>query len=1198
MLISSLTCCYHHSFLSSYSDFMHSLNLDLVDLFRAKTVQRGLDYFRRNKVISLELDDEAGIISGQVKGSGGKVYLVNIELNPYPDDPDEDPVSGTCTCPMQFNCKHVCALLLKAEKHFGADLINALLGEKNWDNDDPELDEVITELAQSLVFKDDAQVLEELKSHIKQSLPGILNEGNVHLSAEESRLENSRNSWLTQLKAVSKPKSESPHTDQLSANRSITNCLVYLLEPERYGQNRSFSVRLYLSRYLKKGGFGKPNIYNGAYHCIQNNNWPVSISETDQKIIKTAWVNGALNYFGSELSLKGEAGSELLASIINTGRCLVDLQKRIAVESAEPLQGEVQWRADAKGLQQPALVDQQGHHLNLLATTPPHYLKVFEHKAECGELTDLPNGALLQTLLDAPPLDNKGVEEASRVLSSLINDPDNQGIALPKKISARIIKPKPVLRLDGIPWIGELTSLRKAHSPTEETLARAQLSFSYDDSRVSHGSVLDTLPSKHDEQTVIPRQRETEQTFVNQLPSELQLSHRKKIVTAQLMDHDLVMGPPGLQSQKFWLTFMNQTLPELEDNGWLIEIDESFPFQFETLSEGDWYAGLEESENDWFNLQLGFNIDGKSIDLLPLLARQLDALPDQIQLKSMEKDAPVPIQIPSGQFINMPAERLSLILGILLELFGDRPLNDYRLQTHHAEIWEELHNSLDLPWSGGEKLLELGKKLKRFKQLKKVKPAKNLSAELRPYQQQGLSWLQFLREYDLNGILADDMGLGKTLQTLAHLQLEKQRLARSKIRKPSLVVCPTSLLHNWAREAQRFTPGLEVHIYHGTQREIDAIQHADLILTSYGVVQRDYQDLSDTSFHLLVLDEAQAVKNPNAKNAKAVRCLQASHKVCLTGTPMENHLGELWSLFDFLMPGFLGARDQFTRFYRTPIEKHNQQEQSKRLQKRIAPFMLRRNKELVAKELPPKTEILRTTELSGPQRDLYETIRASMEARVQAEIEKKGLARSQIVILDALLKMRQACCDPSLVKLEQAKAIKNSAKLDLLMTLVTPIVEEGRKILIFSQFTSMLTLIEGRLKTAGIQWVKLTGQTRNRKQPIQDFQEGSVPVFLISLKAGGTGLNLTAADTVIHYDPWWNPAVEEQASDRAHRIGQDKPVFVYKLVTEGTVEEKIQALKEKKQAIADSLYGDTGRRKKQTLTAEDLQVLFEPIKSA
>ncbi|MGI9279913.1 MAG: SNF2-related protein [Endozoicomonas sp.] len=1177
---------------------MHSLNLDLIDLFTAKTAQRGLDYFRRNKVISLELDDETGILSGQVKGSGGKVYLVDIELNPYPDDPDEDPISGICTCPMQFNCKHICALLLKAEKHFGADRMNALLGEENWDNTESELEEMITDLAQSLIPKKDAQALEELKAQIKQSLPGLLNEGSLSLSAEESRLENSRNRWLTQLKAVSKPKSESSHNDPLSANRPTTNCLVYFLEPGRYGQNHSFSVRLYLSRYLKKGGFGKPNIYNGAYHCIQNNNWPVSINEIDKKIIKTAWVNGSLSYYGSELSLKGEPGSELLSCIINTGRCLVDLEKRITVERSDPLRGEVQWQADEKGLQQPALMDHQGHHLNLLATTPPSYLKVFEHKAECGELTHVPNGVLLQTLLDAPPLDNKGVEEASKVLSSLMNDPDNQSIALPKKISARMIKPTPVLRLDGIPWTGESTTLRKDQSPTEETLARAQLSFSYDGQRVSHASALDTLPSKDDEQTVIPRQRETEQTFVKQLPPKLQPSYRKRIITEQLLDHDLVMGPPGLQSQKLWLAFMNQMLPELEDNGWLIEIDESFPFQFETLSEDDWYAGLEESENDWFNLQLGFNIDGKSIDLLPLLARQLDALPDQTQLKSMANNTPVPIQIPGGQFINIPAERLSLILGTLLELFGDRPLNDYRLQTHHAEIWEELHNGLDLPWSGGEKLLELGKKLKKFKRLKKVKPAKNLNAELRPYQQQGLSWLQFLREYGLNGILADDMGLGKTLQTLAHLQLEKQCLDRSKNRKPSLVVCPTSLLHNWAREAQRFTPDLNVHIHHGTRRESDAIQHADLVLTSYGVVQRDYQELSETTFHMLVLDEAQAVKNSNAKSARAVRCLQASHKVCLTGTPMENHLGELWALFDFLMPGFLGARDQFTRFYRTPIEKHNLKEQSKRLQKRIAPFMLRRNKERVAKELPPKTEILRTTELSGPQRDLYETIRASMEARVQAEIEKKGLARSQIVILDALLKMRQACCDPSLVKLEQAEAIKDSAKLDLLMTLVKPIVEEGRKILIFSQFTSMLTLIEARLKIAGIQWVKLTGQTRNRDQPIQDFQEGSVPVFLISLKAGGTGLNLTAADTVIHYDPWWNPAVEEQASDRAHRIGQDKPVFVYKLVTEGTVEEKIQALKEKKKAIADSLYGDTGRKKKQTLTAEDLQVLFEPIKSA
>ena len=599
---------------------------------------------------------------------------------------------------------------------------------------------------------------------------------------------------------------------------------------------------------------------------------------------------------------------------------------------------------------------------------------------------------------------------------------------------------------------------------------------------------------------------------------------------------------------------------------------------------------------DWFTLKLGISIDGKSIDLLPLLARQLNQLPSPDELRNMPKNAIVPVALPGGRFINLPAERLQLIAGTLLELYGDRPLEEYRLQNHHADIWQELHDKLGLPWAGGNKLLELARKLKRFKRMKKVAAPKALQAELRPYQQDGLSWLQFLREYGLNGILADDMGLGKTIQTLSHLQLEKQRLGNKL--PPSLVICPTSLLHNWKNEAHRFTPELKVHVHHGAQRDSNIINNTDLVLTSYGVIQRDFEQLSKTNFHLLALDEAQAVKNPNAKSAMAVRCLNAAHKLCITGTPMENHLGELWSLYDFLMPGFLGARDQFTRFYRTPIEKHNNKKQSKKLQKRVAPFMLRRNKDLVAKELPPKTEIIRTTELDGKQRDLYETIRASMESRVKDEIEKKGLARSQIVILDALLKMRQACCDPSLVKLEQAKKVPESAKLDLLMSLVTPIVEEGRKILIFSQFTTMLSLIEARLKAANIKWVKLTGQTRDRNRPVKAFQEGDIPVFLISLKAGGTGLNLTAADTVIHYDPWWNPAVEDQASDRSHRIGQDKPVFVYKLVTEGTVEEKIQELKEKKKSIAASLYGETSSKKKQSITAEDLNVLFEPLKSA
>jgi SNF2 family DNA or RNA helicase len=309
---------------------------------------------------------------------------------------------------------------------------------------------------------------------------------------------------------------------------------------------------------------------------------------------------------------------------------------------------------------------------------------------------------------------------------------------------------------------------------------------------------------------------------------------------------------------------------------------------------------------------------------------------------------------------------------------------------------------------------------------------------------------------------------------------------------------------------------------------------------------------------------------------------------------MENHLGELWSLFDFLLPGLLGSDRQFNRVLRHPIERQGDAAASELLARRVRPFMLRRTKAAVAGELPPKSEILRSVELEGAQRELYESIRLAMHERVRREVENKGLARSSIVILDALLKLRQVCCDPRLVKLESARGVRESAKLELLMTLLPEMVEEGRRILLFSQFTGMLGLIEEALQGRGLEYLKLTGSTRDRTTPVERFQAGEVPLFLISLKAGGVGLNLTAADTVIHYDPWWNPAVERQATDRAHRIGQDKPVFVYKLLSEGTVEERIQELQARKQALADSLFDADGAATPQW-SDRDLDFLFEPL---
>jgi len=486
------------------------------------------------------------------------------------------------------------------------------------------------------------------------------------------------------------------------------------------------------------------------------------------------------------------------------------------------------------------------------------------------------------------------------------------------------------------------------------------------------------------------------------------------------------------------------------------------------------------------------------------------------------------------------------------------------------------------------------KQLSSLEDIPSCEVPSSLNAELRDYQRDGLNWMQMLRQMQLNGILADDMGLGKTVQALAHILTEKEQ---GRLQQPALVIAPTSLMYNWRREAEKFTPNLKVLVLHGAERaqHFEDLAQYDVVLSTYPLLVRDFEVLHQQTWHLLILDEAQYIKNPRSKVAQHVRKLETNHKLCLTGTPMENHLGELWAQFDFLMPGYLYDQKNFIQVFRKPIEKENDEARQGALNLRIQPFLLRRTKSEVAAELPPKTEMVRSIDLSKQQREMYESVRLAMQKKVRDAVATLGIEKSQIIVLDALLKMRQVCCDPRLVKGHDNAALPESAKLGMLREMLVEMLEEGRRILLFSQFTSMLKLIEDELQSLNINYVTLTGKTKDRATPVDRFQAGEVPLFLISLKAGGVGLNLTAADTVIHYDPWWNPAVENQATDRAHRIGQDKSVFVYKLITEGTVEEKILELQGRKQALADSIHKASGS-KRPLWTADDMDALFAPLK--
>ena len=452
-------------------------------------------------------------------------------------------------------------------------------------------------------------------------------------------------------------------------------------------------------------------------------------------------------------------------------------------------------------------------------------------------------------------------------------------------------------------------------------------------------------------------------------------------------------------------------------------------------------------------------------------------------------------------------------------------------------------------------------------------------AELRPYQWVGFRWLNFLADMRLNGILADDMGLGKTVQALA---------AMAHRGGQHLVVCPTSVIRNWEKETNRFAPRLSVNIYHGATRTLD---DSDVTLTSYALLRRDLDILRKRPWSYIVLDEAQAIKNSKSKTARAAFALPADHRMCLTGTPVENRLEELWSLLRFLMPGLLGSESSFKDRFSKPIEVGDRRARAA-LRARVRPYILRRMKQQVASELPPLTEVVIRCVMSEQQRATYDGVRLMARREVQDAIDERGERGATMRVLEALLRMRQACCDPTLLPGDAGEGVP-SAKLDRMEELLVDVVCDNHKALVFSQWTSLLDRAQKRLDGLGIDYVRLDGSTRDRQTVIDTFQsDEGPPVFLLSLKAGGTGLNLTAADYVLHLDPWWNPAVERQATDRAHRIGQHKPVVSCRLIAQDSVEERILDLQDAKRDLADAALGTDGGFVK-SLDAAELRSLFE-----
>ena len=1000
--------------------------------------------------------------------------------------------------------------------------------------------------------------------------------------------------WLSNFQA--QPSRYPPNSQQKS--------LLYFLKSNSYNEDDHFTLGIKSSRPKKSGGWSTSLGNEYSVSSLINSAYATNDDVTVlTELMRTNQFGDTIKYF------------DLFERIIKTNRCFWDKNYNLdeAITLGEPLEAEWQWTA----------LDNNLHTLQLVLMQPSTSIRIIKAQPLCyydeqqncfGKINTNTQCNFEADLLNSPIFEEDKLPWVLNKLSMSLGDAV-QRLPKPKtKYSQSLTKPDVYLHFSTPLEANPQTGFVKVNfsyqgnlvNPHNESVTVTTSKLSDSDGDGESSSEIKLYRDLTFEQTVIDKLT-TLKFVVQPKPKRYTFTNEDYLNRDKDPKFSMLM-----QGRYFWHHFLHQEVQLLKDLGWNISFADSF--YFKALATDSIFDAevIETDDHDFFSLGLNLTIDGKKMPAFPILLGAIEQLPksallDREKEQLIAPDSPIYVDLDNGDFVALRYQSVQPILKQFIELFMPNALNkDGTMELSRFQGHQTLSMLDDqgLISTGTNKLRLLADKLKDFQQVTTVDVPEGLNATLRTYQHQGLNWLQFLREYQLNGILADDMGLGKTIQALAHLLIEKQQ---GRLTKPVLIVAPTSVIFNWANEIEKFTPQLTYQVLHGSKRHqhfgcIEGLEKpetgekpVDIIITSYALITKDLDLYSEQKFYYLILDEAHYIKNTKTKLYQAFMSLKAQHKLCLTGTPMENHLGEFWAQFNFLLPGFLGGQRQFTKLFRTPIEKHGELERKQLLNQRIKPFILRRTKDKIATELPPKTEIVQKLRIEGQQAELYESVRLAMDSRLKDIIADKGLKRSQIEVLDALLKLRQVCNHPKLLSLEGAKKVNQSAKLDYLMETLPEQIDEGRKILIFSQFTSMLALIENELVDAGIGYVKLTGSTTKRQEVVDKFQRGEVPVFLISLRAGGVGLNLTAADTVIHFDPWWNPAVENQATDRAYRIGQDKPVFVYKYIIENSIEEKIQKIQQNKAELAKALLSEEVSDSKLSLTDDILGSLLAPL---
>ena len=1105
---------------------------DIRRLFPPGTLTAGRSYEQRGRVQDLEIIDQGAVITATTQGSRPDPYVQSLKVSRTSAKGLR--IAGACSCPVGRSCKHLAAVLIAAQRK--EVLVPRHQESLLQQSSKAPVPLVLPSQIQSWLAdfdRDDEELTEDYPSSLRARVFYVMDAAPQATAVPQLRIDPM---------TVTLRKDNSPGTVKRYAPHQIQT-------PARYLRPSDLII---LTRLSRRNGYVGP--------------------QADDDPLDT------------------------LRRILGTGRARWGTAEGPTLSEGPERQGQITWITRPDASQQPTLALDEG----LIGVRIPAPWYVDPGSGVMGPVSvELPNRVVAR-LLNAPSIPPEAAAEVRAQLSRRLPTakvPVPAELQPPEPIRETM---RPHLRLIS----GTLPSDPSYGRGSARALGRGlyavplvRVSYQYGPVAVSRSlKPLPRIVVKDGTLFEVERDRAAEARVLAELTS-LGFGSVHEVVPVYYQHahtDDFALREYG--PNPTWLQIVTQEVPRLRRHGWTIDIDEDFPVQVLSADTEIEAELIEGSGIDWLELHLGVMVDGERVDLVPAMVR-LIARPEAAALAEGPDDKPFVLPLPDGRLLSLPMSRIRPTLQALLELWASGGVDEEGERIGFSRLdaadLAGLEERAGLIWRGGEALRELGRMLRQSGGIPRAVVPESFQATLRPYQGQGVDWLQFLGSAGLGGVLADDMGLGKTVQTLAHLMIDK---AAGRLDRPSLIVCPTSVIPNWTAEARRFAPELSVLALHGPARKASfaLIAKYDLVLSTYPLLTRDHEVLSEQDWHAVILDEAQSIKNPNAETTRQALRLKARQRLCLSGTPLQNHLGELWSLFDFLAPGFLGGQRSFKTRFRTPIEKHGDIERQDLLTRRIRPFMLRRTKEQVITELPPKTEIVEPVEMETNQRAIYEAIRLSMHAKVQAAIAQKGLARSGIIILDALLKMRQACCDPRLLKLKTvAKSKAGSAKLDRLMEMLSIMFAEGRRVLLFSQFTEMLALIQGRLEDDGVGFVKLTGDTRDRATPVKRFQGGDVPLFLISLKAGGVGLNLTAADTVIHYDPWWNPAVEDQATDRAHRIGQTKNVFVHRLVTLGTIEEKMEVLKEKKRGIVASVM-DAEHGGALGLTEADVEDLFAP----